>query len=96
MAGIGVRGNRGGAKGRSGRKSKAEELGLAALLDECWTEADRKACLKKLASNARTGDMESIKLLMAYAYGKPVDRKEIKGADDLPVIVREIVIERAT
>ena len=80
----GVRGNSGGKKGRSGRKSKAEEMGLQALLAECWTEADRKACIRALAERAKKGikfDMEAVKLLMAYAYGRPVERKEVTGAD---------------
>src|SRR4051794_18273521 len=81
----GQKGNRGGAKGRSGRKSKAEEMGLQALLDKCWTQADREKCLKVLAGNAKLGDMESIKLLMSYAYGKPVDRKEIAGKGGEPI-----------
>lgn len=79
MPSGGTKGNRGGAKGRSGRKSKAAELGLQALLDECWDQTQRKDCIKNLAKNAKTGDMESLKLLLAYTYGKPVDRKEIKG-----------------
>lgn len=75
----GVKG-KGGVKGRSGRKSKAEELGLVALLDECWTLDDRKSCLRRLAQQANAGEYEAVKILMGYTYGKPVDRKEITGA----------------
>jgi hypothetical protein len=73
---AGQKGNSGGKKGRSGRKSKAEEMGLQALLDKCWTPADREACIKTLAAQANEGDKEAVKLLMAYTFGKPVERKE--------------------
>lgn len=85
MAGVKGRSGSGGVRRNAGRKSKAEELGLAALLEECWTQDDRKDCITQLASKASDGDMESIKLLMAYAYGKPVDRKEIGGKDGAPI-----------
>lgn len=62
-------------------------MGLAALLDSCWTSEDRRACIMKLASLARTGDMDAIRLLMQYTYGKPVDRKEITGANGEPIRV---------
>jgi hypothetical protein len=94
---VGVKGNSGGKKGRSGRKSKAEELGLAALLDGCWTLADRKACLTALAKKAKAGDLEAVKLLMAYTYGKPVDRKELAGKDGEPIkVIVEHVRQQTT
>jgi len=81
-------GNSGGKKGRSGRKSKAEEMGLQALLDKCWASKDREACIKKLAKMALTGDIAAIKLLMEYTFGKPV--QVVAGEPNLPfeVIVR--------
>lgn len=75
----------GGKRANAGRKSKAEELGLMTLLDKCWTQADREACIRKLAQKARdplSGDfMDAAKLLMAYAFGKPVEKKELTGAN---------------
>jgi hypothetical protein len=78
-AGQFQRGNKlgGGKKGASGRKSKAEEFGLAKLLNECWTLAERKACIKKLAASAKDGDLEATKLLLSYAYGKPPQSVDI-------------------
>lgn len=77
---AGVKG-KGGKKGASGRKSKAEEMGLKALLDKCWTEADREACVKALAKSARnplsSDFMDASKLLMGYAFGKPTEHKDI-------------------
>ncbi len=54
-------------------------MGLAALLDSCWTLADRRACLTALASKATEGDLEATKLLMAYTYGKPKEQIQIDG-----------------
>jgi hypothetical protein len=75
-------------KGRSGRKSKAEEMGLAALLDECWTVEQRKKCIKQLAKNAEAGDMDSIKLLLSYTFGKPKESVDLTG--DGEVVLRVI------
>jgi chromosome segregation and condensation protein ScpB len=76
----------GGKRPNSGRKSKAEELGLAQLLDRCWTTADREACIERLAAQARQGEYEATKILMSYAYGKPIDRKEISGPEGVPLM----------
>lgn len=91
---AGVKG-KGGKAGRSGRKTKAVELGLQKLLDECWTLAERKACIKKLAASAKLGEMEATKLLMAYAYGKPVDKKEHSSDPKAPMVIRVIYDERS-
>ena len=65
---------------KRGRKSRAEELGLTKLLDECWTDTDRKATIKKLAELAKRGNIKAIEILMAYTYGKPVEPQEHSGA----------------
>ncbi len=82
---AGVKG-KGGVKGRSGRKSKAEELGLTALLDECWTVDSRKKTIKKLASLANAGNLEAIKILMAYTFGKPKETITVDGELEHSVI----------
>jgi hypothetical protein len=73
------RANNGGRRPGSGRKSKAEEAGLQALLTECWSESDRKACIRELAKKAKAGQMAAIELLLAYAYGKPKEPKVHSG-----------------
>ncbi len=70
---------RGGARRGAGRKSKAEEMGLAKLLDECFTLADRREVFTSLAELAKGRDMKAIELLLAYTYGKPVQRQEHSG-----------------
>jgi hypothetical protein len=84
---AGIKG-RGGQKGRSGRKSKAEELGLNALLNKCWTTAQREDCIRKLATLANDGDLDAIKLLMAYTFGKPKESVDLTSTGD--VVLRVI------
>jgi hypothetical protein len=83
MARGGVKGNRGGAKGRSGRKTKAEELELQALLDKCWTKAEREKCIRALAKTASdplsNNRIEAVKILLNYCYGKPKETHELTG-----------------
>jgi len=83
-----------GKVGRSGRKSKADELGLQSLLDRAWPESKRVKFfseLAKLAENPRTlTGMEAGKLLAAYTYGKPTERVEHSGNDEKPI---KIIIE---
>lgn len=80
----------GGKKGRSGRKSKAVEMGLVALLDKCATVADREACIKQLAKDCKSKDFherhESRKLLMAYIFGKPKESVEHSNPDGSPLL----------
>jgi hypothetical protein len=86
--------SKGGKRPGAGRKSKAEEMGLAALLDKCWTQADREKCIRSLAkaaSDPLSGDrMDAVKLLMGYAFGKPVEHKRIEGEDGGPVVLKVI------
>lgn len=93
MPKAGIKGNSGGKKGRSGRKSKAEEMGLVALLDKCWTQAAREKCIKTLATQANRGEIEAVKLLMSYTFGKPTERHEHSGTPEgapLEIIVRHV------
>jgi len=73
---------RGGARRGAGRKSKAEEMGLAKLLDQCFTPADRAEVFMSLAEMAKARDLKAIELLLAYTYGKPVQRQEHSGSID--------------
>src|SRR5215211_4007994 len=84
----------GGKRSNAGRPSKAEEAGLHLLLDECWTDDERRKCIRALVAKTKPGkdfSLEAVKLLLAYAYGKPVDRQEITGANAEPVQVNIIL-----
>jgi len=78
---------RGGRRANAGRKTKAEELGLPKLLAECVTNAERKAIFKMLVRKATKEESESAAaLVLAYLYGKPMQRVEQSGAVKLLVV----------
>lgn len=77
---------RGGKRPGSGRKSKAEELGLSGLLDSVWPIADRRAVISVLHKRAMDGNEKAAALLLAYAYGKPTERHELSNPDGSPLV----------
>lgn len=76
----------GGNRPGAGRKTKAESAGLDGVLTECWTRAERKACVRRLAEKAALGEMEAIKLLFAYTFGKPKEQVDVKSAGRIEVV----------
>ena len=85
----GQEGNSGGKKGRSGRKPKFDEDELLGLINKAWPRSARVEAFEKLAERARRGDLEALKLLLAYSYGKPKERHELtgkNGKDLIPVL----------
>lgn len=86
----------GGKKGRSGRKSKAEEMGLAPLLNEAFPIEDRKAVIENLRRIATGHDdkvaVSAANLLLAYTYGKPKESVEHSGKDGeaFEIIVKHV------
>jgi hypothetical protein len=82
------RAKNGGARPGAGRKRKADELELQSLLIEAWPLNERRLTLEKLALKARGDTKDSIeaaRLLLAYTYGKPIDRQEVSGPDGAPL-----------
>lgn len=81
--------NNGGARPGAGRKTKAEILGLADLIDSTWPETRQKAVIKKLAKDCEDDDFhtrhEARKLLLAYKFGKPTEKHEHSGKDGGPM-----------
>lgn len=73
-------------KGQSGnpggRPSEARQL-LDALLDECFAPAKRKKVIRQLVEDALSDSYEvraaARQLLLAYTFGKPIERQEISG-----------------
>jgi len=84
-------GNSGGKRGRSGRKSKAAEMGLQALLDYAWPPAQRAACIQKLVAMAEAGNLDAAKLLLAYTFGKPPEHITVNSAG---VTVRVVYVQK--
>ena len=68
----------------NGRPSKRRQE-LGELLDAVFTPARQKKVIERLIVDAETGNHEARSLLLAYAYGKPIERKEISGPDGEPL-----------
>lgn len=87
----GKKGNSGGKPGRSGRKSKAEELGLSSLLEEVFGLERRKAVIEKLATIAidcpdPKAAVSAAALLLGYTFGKPTEKHEHANPDGSPLL----------
>jgi hypothetical protein len=76
----------GGKRENAGRKTKAEELGLAGLIDSVWSVAKQKKVLKKLAQDCESDDFhqrhEARKLLLAYKFGKPTEKHDVTSGGE--------------
>lgn len=88
----------GGVRPGSGRKSKAEELGLAELLNDAWPPDKQRACIRKLAQDA-VSPMAAVRhparlMLFSYAFGKPKERHEVEHAGEIVQIV-EVMFTKA-
>ena len=76
---------RGGYRPGAGRKSKAEEMGLAKLLDQCFVDEDRRKCIKALLEISRSRKasysdrLKAIEMLLSYTYGRPRQAVELSG-----------------
>lgn len=64
--------NNGGARENSGRKSKAEELGVSEKLRPM-----EKDFLKALANQIKAENMAALKIYADYFYGKPQEKVDI-------------------
>lgn len=70
-----------GIKGRSGRKPRSAEFGLAALLERVWKIEDREEVIRTLHRNAVAGNDKAASILLAYAYGKPSEHVKVEVFD---------------
>lgn len=73
-----------GQSGNPGGKPGKARQELELLLDRVFTPTRRKKVLEKLITDAEAGNHDARTLLMAYTWGRPVERKEITGADGEP------------
>lgn len=89
--------NHGGARPGSGRKTKAEILGLAELIDEAWPPADQKAVIRKLARDCNNPSFAvrhpARILLLSYKFGKPTEKHELTGAEGRDLIPTAFTVE---
>ena len=80
---AGVKEKSGGPRLGAGRPPKPKKDELHKLIDSVWKPEDQKNFFAQLARRANLGNMEAGKLLMAYRFGKPTERRE--QADKGPV-----------
>jgi hypothetical protein len=74
-----------GQSGNPGGKPGPARQELNTLLDRVFTPTRRKKVLIKLIEDAEEGNHDARVLLLAYTYGRPVERKEVTGADGEPL-----------
>lgn len=81
----------GGKREGAGRKSKAEELGLPALIEDVIGDNGKRELVKKIYAQAKEGSYKHQELLMHYIYGKPQDYIDITTKGDKIESPKEIV-----
>jgi len=64
--------NNGGRRPGAGRKKKQLAAELADLIGKAWPMKARRKAIEHHAQLAGAGNFKSFQLLMAYAYGRPV------------------------
>lgn len=81
-----------GVKGRSGRKSKAEEAGLSELIDSAVSPSDWRAIFRIARNKAKRGDVNNARFLAEYRFGKPHQSIALEGGKD-PIVVQVVYDE---
>ena len=82
--------NNGGKRPNSGRKSKAEEFGMAELLDASLPSGAFEKIAKNLFKLATGSNPKAAvaagSLLLAYRFGKPTEKHEHANPDGSPLL----------
>ena len=71
----------GGARRGAGRKRKSDELELSNILNQAFPAEDRERVFEVLSARSRAGDTKAASLILAYTYGKPIERQVVTGED---------------
>lgn len=77
---------KGGRREGAGRKTKAEELGLPKLIEEVIGDAGKKALIEKVHTQAIAGNFPQQQLMLAYIYGKPVEKHDIDQETKVSIV----------
>lgn len=84
----------GGSRDGSGRKSKAEEMGLPKLVEDIIGEEGKKALIGKIYEKALTGSFPHQQMLMFYMFGKPQDHVDLTtGGEKINSTLQEVVFK---
>lgn len=88
--------NNGGhsTKGKAGRKSKAEELGLPQLMKKAISQKDWEELFKICLEKAKDGSQKHLELLMHYNYGKPSQTIDLNQQGKLEIEVPKIIFTK--
>lgn len=73
--------NKGGYRQGAGRKSKAEEMRLPALMKEVISHEDWKQLFVSILHEAKGGSIAHQRLLLEYNFGKPHQRIELEESN---------------
>ena len=85
---------KGGKREGAGRKSKAEELGLPALVDEVIGEEGKRLIIEKVYVQAKSGSFPHQQMLMQYMFGKPTDKVDLtSNGNTIQDIKHEIIFK---
>lgn len=76
-----------GQSGNPGGRPSPARTQLDTLLGRVFTAAKRKQVLSRLITDAIDGQHEARVLLLAYTYGKPIERTEIDQGGTIRFIV---------
>lgn len=76
---------KGGARRGAGRKPKEAHALLRHILGKVISDQDWEDICLSVLGFAKSGSIPHCQLLMAYKFGKPVERQEISGPDGGPV-----------
>lgn len=87
---AGISGKSGGYRENAGRKSKAEEMELPALIEDVIGEAGKKDLLIKIFEQAKGGSFPHQQLIMQYTFGKPQDKIDLTSKGN-EIFSKEIV-----
>lgn len=81
-----------GQSGNPGGRPSTRRKQLEELLEREFTDTKRRDVLRRLIEDAGDDDPDvrhpARALLLAYAFGKPVERRELTGADGEPLTIR--------
>ena len=78
---------RGGVIPGQGRKSKAQEAGLAEMIDSAISREDWRKVFKKAIEKAHRGDMFAARLILEYRFGRPAQSLKVSGDAASPLSV---------
>lgn len=81
----------GGKRENSGRKSRAEEMGLPMLIEQVIGEEGKRMLIQTIQEKAISGSFLHQQLLMHYIFGKPSDSLDITSKGQQIESTKEII-----